>query len=644
MLDENAPLSLSAVPRKGARTTPGLVAASLAGAIAAVAYSLTLLPGLDLGDTASFQTTITLPLIVPRHAYPLYFALGKVFALLPGNSSPAHAMNVLSAAAGVAAVAAFAWFAWMLTGRGIAAFWSAILFASSYTFWSQAVIAEVYTLEAFFIALVFIAALSWYRHPTGWRLAWLYAVYALSFGNHLSMILLAPGLLWILWAGRSRATLNPFSGAGILAAAVIAAAGAMQYAWNFWGLWAMSVPRPPLPELLSTFWFDVTKSDWRASLVGTVPVTQWGNRLAMYWWDLQQQFGLVGVSIATFGLIAALRASPLAGLTLALVYATTFAFAFIYNVGDTHVFLLPSHQVVATFAACGAAALLGTAARASRIASWIVAAALLGFSAWRLVDTFPAVDRSADHRADRFAEAALSGLTPEGSVYLEDLNWQTQNAVSYHLATSRSELPHALSPQVLWHFPEFVRRNRELGRDVVLTKPAADAVASAYGTLFTVRIDERLPIDSLTKVGAVPRGTPYVLVVMTPLPENQYDASEVARVASALSGASVPRARYLVVTGLSGSAPVLNVARNRPFRVVTALAGHRVEVRIESWLPADTMRRAGFGHVIVDRRHTLTLERGATLGTFNLDGTLRAAANQGGSFALQPRYVIPVLR
>ncbi|MGE5813057.1 MAG: hypothetical protein ACM36C_01095, partial [Acidobacteriota bacterium] len=62
-------------------------------------------------------------------------------------------------------------------------------------------------------------------------------------------------------------------------------------------------------------------------------------------------------------------------------------------------------------------------------------------------------------------------------------------------------------------------------------------------------------------------------------------------------------------------------------------------------LPADTMRRAGFGHVIVDRTHALTLERGANLGVFDRNGRLRSAANQGGSFAVQPRYVIPeVLR
>ena len=38
----------------------------------------------------------------------------------------------------------------------------------------------------------------------------------------------------------------------------------------------------------------------------------------------------------------------------------------------------------------------------------------------------------------------------------------------------------------------------------------------------------------------------------------------------------------------------------------------QVDVRMESWLPTDTIRRAGFGHVIVNRKHLLTLERGVS--------------------------------
>ena len=41
---------------------------------------------------------------------------------------------------------------------------------------------------------------------------------------------------------------------------------------------------------------------------------------------------------------------------LVVAYGTAFVFAYTYNVGDVHVFFLPSHQIVVLAAAVGAAA------------------------------------------------------------------------------------------------------------------------------------------------------------------------------------------------------------------------------------------------------------------------------------------------
>ena len=45
---------------------------------------------------------------------------------------------------------------------------------------------------------------------------------------------------------------------------------------------------------------------------------------------------------------------------------------------------------------------------------------------------------------------------------------------------------------------------------------------------------------------------------------------------------------------------------------MTILDGVRVDVRMESWLAFDTIRRMGFGQVVADRRHTLIVERGVS--------------------------------
>ena len=61
------------------------------------------LPGLDLGDSASFQTGVGSLTLTPRQAYPLYYGLGNLFVWLhPGE--PARALNLASAVYGAIAV------------------------------------------------------------------------------------------------------------------------------------------------------------------------------------------------------------------------------------------------------------------------------------------------------------------------------------------------------------------------------------------------------------------------------------------------------------------------------------------------------------------------------------------------------------
>ena len=68
-----------------------------------------------------------------------------------------------------------------------------LFFAFSYTFWTQAVTAEVYTLHLLIVGAAGLALTAWADRPTVSRLAVFYAVFALGFGNDLSMVLLLPG-------------------------------------------------------------------------------------------------------------------------------------------------------------------------------------------------------------------------------------------------------------------------------------------------------------------------------------------------------------------------------------------------------------------------------------------------------------------
>ena len=161
----NAP---AADPRR--RPTGGAALAALIVALAAFAlYRATLLPGFDFGDTGSFQATVGSPVITPRDGYPFYFAIGSAFMRLTGMEA-AHALNLASAIEAALACGLMVLAAAEISGSTIAAVGAAMLFGVSYTFWSQAVIAEVYALHAVFLALTLLLLLRWAERPTTGRL------------------------------------------------------------------------------------------------------------------------------------------------------------------------------------------------------------------------------------------------------------------------------------------------------------------------------------------------------------------------------------------------------------------------------------------------------------------------------------------
>src|SRR5258706_11252662 len=95
----------------------GLLAALITTAAAFALYRATLLPGVDFGDTGSFQTMVGSPRITPRDGYPLYFAIGA-FSLWLTGAEPAHALNLASAIEAAVACGLFVLLAAELSGPG----------------------------------------------------------------------------------------------------------------------------------------------------------------------------------------------------------------------------------------------------------------------------------------------------------------------------------------------------------------------------------------------------------------------------------------------------------------------------------------------------------------------------------------------
>jgi hypothetical protein len=98
-----------------------LAVSAVVAALAFACYHATLLPGLDFGDTAAYQSVVGEWRVSPRQAYPLYFLIANAAYALVGGE-PARVLNLLSAVAGALACGATVWLGASLT-RSLLADW-----------------------------------------------------------------------------------------------------------------------------------------------------------------------------------------------------------------------------------------------------------------------------------------------------------------------------------------------------------------------------------------------------------------------------------------------------------------------------------------------------------------------------------------
>ena len=375
-------------------------------------------------------------------------------------------------------------------------------------------------------------------------------------------------------------------------------------------------------------------------MVMHVPQTMLRDHLAMYWFDLQQQFGLVGPALAIAGLAQLLWTNRARAVLMLVLYAVNVAFAYSYNVGDAHVFYLPSHAIVAILAGCALSVTGRFAARATPIA----AALLVTYAAGRAYHDFPALDRSADRRPTQVMSALTEGLDDRTSILLVDLNWQLVNGLAYFAKVVRPEIAHASLPDVELYAPALVADNHAIGRDVALDARAAATLRAAYGPLLPIVADTRVRVPTLADaVRDLPPGTRYVLCVLRTSSDSALDTADLSDASRLLTGREsvslLSNSEYAAIAGRVGEPPRYIAAAASPFRRRVDIGGVDVEIRMESWLASDTIRRMGFGHVVADRTHTLIVERGVSFAAFDDRGQPIRTAYAANIFAPQPRYL-----
>ena len=169
----------------------------------------------DTLDSPMLQTEVSVLGIGHPTGYPTYMMLTHLFTYLPLGDS-AYRVNLASAVYGVAAVLLVYLAGLRLARRAVAAAAGALAFGLSGAFWSQAVIAEVYSLEALLVGLVIFVLLVWRDRRVGRYLLLSAFLVGLSLTHHLTSVLLVPGALAFIFLTDRRV----FSRTGLMLKAV----------------------------------------------------------------------------------------------------------------------------------------------------------------------------------------------------------------------------------------------------------------------------------------------------------------------------------------------------------------------------------------------------------------------------------------
>lgn len=183
------------------------IVAALTALVSGAVYFYTAQPNVGLLDSGEFIVAAQHLGIPHPTGYPLWTLLAWLFQLLPiGNA--AWEVNLFSGfcgglAVGLVALLASSLLRWMMPSWGggkadsracaVIAGAFALLFAFSFSFWTQAVIAEVYTLHGLLVGLFLLSLYWWVRRPErDLPILAAFFTFALCMSNHHLTLALAP--------------------------------------------------------------------------------------------------------------------------------------------------------------------------------------------------------------------------------------------------------------------------------------------------------------------------------------------------------------------------------------------------------------------------------------------------------------------
>ncbi len=401
-----------------------LVALGVAG-FAFVLYLGTLAPTVlyyerpELIDAAMLQVHASVLGITQPTGYPTWTMLAHLFTYLPFGD-PAYRANLTSAAFGAAAVFVLFFAARLLSGRIWAAAAGSLAFAVGNVFWSQAVIAEVYTLNALFVASIVLVLLLWRDTRRDRYLLAAAFLMGLSLTNHVTSGLLLPTAALFVFAVDRRKLLDRRL---VLVGAGLFVLGLAPYLY----LPVRALIGPPVyeadPSSFARF-FELVAGREFGIHFGTFGWDEFLARLVSLWGYLLEEFHAGLLLVAAVGMAKMLLRDRGGALLVGVPFLGWLVYAIGYDIFDYFIYFIPSYLMLALFVAVGAALILEGAERLvaggpsllRTAMPVLVSVALLYLAVADVGEDYSLEDRSRDLTGRRIVEAVVEKTAPDATV------------------------------------------------------------------------------------------------------------------------------------------------------------------------------------------------------------------------------------
>ncbi|HUP27790.1 MAG TPA: DUF2723 domain-containing protein, partial [Chloroflexia bacterium] len=298
---------------------------------------------------------------------PVYVWLGHLFSWLPFGEVAARVSWMSAVMGSLAVTCLFAVIRRHVTRERLTAVGGALFFGLSITFWSQAVIAELYAPSIAFLALVLLALLEWGSASGGastrgrWWLAAAAGAFGLSLGIHLSNTLYLPafGLFALLgWPARGTGARVPLLRrfdlvGGLLCVLVGSAAAVVPYVWVYYQL-PLVPPGDSFPQAAPGWplFYETTFNAFHSFRFGYT-LQEVPDRVVLFLHLLSRNLGPAGVALMLVGLWRLLFTRLRTFFLLVAMAVANLVFYVNYKVPDNDVYYIPSYLIAACCVGAG---------------------------------------------------------------------------------------------------------------------------------------------------------------------------------------------------------------------------------------------------------------------------------------------------